>query len=149
MEASDSRNDPNLYLGVLDNEDVEACLSVLDPRDFDSNEPWFKLMCSVWYLSGGNAANAWAAWSAQDERYAGDRQEVMGRWRSLRRRPSNPITAAPLAAALVDAASSEAYDEETRNRAWTAYTALMDVLDDTFDKDTMRWQREEAVAWVL
>lgn len=79
--------------GAFEPEEIERALSHLDPEDYGSNDPWFELMCSVHWMSGGDAAYEFIKWSTSDPRYEGDGEDIQFRWDSLKHDHTQPIRA--------------------------------------------------------
>lgn len=77
--------DDGTRFGDVGIDGVEAMLAHLDPVNYGKNDSWFQLMCSVHFLSGGNAEDEWAEWCRGDPAYDSDADEakVRARWRSL------------------------------------------------------------------
>lgn len=69
--------------GEYSPEQIEAMLESMDPHDFDSNDPWFRLMQAVHQASGGDAREEFIAWSTSDPSYADNSGEIGLRWDSL------------------------------------------------------------------
>ena len=76
--------------GSLTIDQVEEGLALLDPLNYQTQDDWFGLMCSVHWLSGGDARQQWTEWSAQDPEYADRSGEVATRWDSLGRASASP-----------------------------------------------------------
>lgn len=62
---------------------IVAMLDSMDPSEFDSNDPWFKLMSAVHQATGGEARDEFIAWSTGDGQYADDGAIIGLRWDSL------------------------------------------------------------------
>ena len=71
--------------GTLTQDQVRAGLKELDPSKFAAYDDWFGLMCSVHWLSGGEARSEWLEWSARDETYGDQSEKVAIHWDSLNR----------------------------------------------------------------
>lgn len=71
--------------GTLTVDQVAEGLELLDPTRFQSYDDWFGLMCSVHWLSGGEARQQWMEWSAIDPSYADQMDKVAIHWDSLGR----------------------------------------------------------------
>lgn len=71
--------------GTLTCDQIVEGLNLLDPTRFQSYDEWFGLMCSVHWLSGGEARQQWMDWSAQDGEYADQYEKVAIHWDSLGR----------------------------------------------------------------
>ncbi|MEO1208429.1 MAG: bifunctional DNA primase/polymerase [Cyanobacteria bacterium J06638_20] len=69
--------------GEYSPEQIEAMLDSMDPHDFDSNDPWFRLMQAVHQASGGDAREEFIAWSTSDPEYSDNSGEIGLRWDSL------------------------------------------------------------------
>ena len=69
----------------LTQEQIEEALSFLDPSEFRDQEAWFGLMCSVHWLSGGEARELWIDWSIGDPKYEDHQEIIEMRWDSLGR----------------------------------------------------------------
>ena len=69
--------------GEYSPEQIEAMLDSMDPHDFDSNDPWFRLMQAVHQASGGDAREEFIAWSTSDPAYSDNAGEIGLRWDSL------------------------------------------------------------------
>jgi len=71
---------------------IERCLSLLDPCDFQNHDKWLSLMMSCHSGTGGDpeARETFTAWSTRDPRYAGDADQIRYRWNSLR--PDGGVT---------------------------------------------------------
>lgn len=66
-------------------EQIEVGLDKLNPADFSDQEEWFGLMCSVHWLTGGEALQTWIDWSTSDPHYADHEEIISLRWDSLSR----------------------------------------------------------------
>lgn len=71
--------------GSLTVQQIEVGLELLDTTLFQSQDDWFGLMCSVHWLSGGEARQQFVEWSARDNEYADQMEVVATRWDSLGR----------------------------------------------------------------
>lgn len=71
--------------GSLTVEQIEEGLGLLDTTLFKEQDYWFGLMCSVHWLSGGEARQQFIEWSAQDNEFADQMDTVAARWDSLGR----------------------------------------------------------------
>lgn len=64
---------------------VEDALSKLKADHFQDQDAWFGLMCSVHWVSGGEAKAEFISWSTSDLKYAGHDSIISDRWDSLGR----------------------------------------------------------------
>ena len=71
--------------GTLTPAQIAVGLDLLDVTNYRSQDDWFGLMCSVHWLSGGEARQEWIDWSLGDSEYADQGQVVATRWDSLNR----------------------------------------------------------------
>ena len=71
--------------GTLTQDQIRIGLSELDPCNFAEQDEWFGLMCSVHWLSGGEARPEFISWSARDDNYSDQTEKVGERWDSLGR----------------------------------------------------------------
>lgn len=71
--------------GTLTQDQIKIGLTELDPSKFAAYDDWFGLMCSVHWLSGGEARSEWLDWSARDETYGDQSEKVAIHWDSLGR----------------------------------------------------------------
>jgi hypothetical protein len=69
--------------GQLDQRQAEKALSRLDPRNFDTNEKWLKLMMAIHHATLGDARQEWIDWSISDPKFAHDAEHIGRRWDSL------------------------------------------------------------------
>lgn len=78
----------------LTEKQIEDALKLLAPETFRDQDAWFGLMCSVHWLSGGEARELWIEWSTGDPPYEDHREIIEMRWDSLGRdSDSNQIVA--------------------------------------------------------
>lgn len=117
-------DDPDIFRGLLNDAQLARLLAPLDARDYGDNRTWFPMLCAAWYLTDGKGVYPFIAWSTSDPNYSGDAREISTRWKSLRRRPDKPITAATIVKALRDTATPEATEMAAR---------FMDALDARFE----------------
>lgn len=71
--------------GTLTCEQIEEGLSVVPTDAYRTYDEWFGLMCSVHWLSGGEAREQWIDWSTRDPEYADQAENVAQHWDSLGR----------------------------------------------------------------
>lgn len=78
--------------GEVSVEQIERCLALLDPTDFQGHDKWLSLMMSCHSGTSGDpeAREAFIAWSTRDPRYAADGDQIRYRWNSLR--PDGGVT---------------------------------------------------------
>ena len=71
--------------GTLTPEQITLGLDALDATLYKGQDDWFGLMCSVHWLSGGEARQEWIDWSTSDPEYGDQHMLIATRWDSLNR----------------------------------------------------------------
>jgi P4 family phage/plasmid primase-like protien len=103
----DRSNDPKaLYDSdqeLISAEQLEDCLSWLDPEDFRDHETWFGIMCSSHHLTAGKGLEVFSHWSTSDPAYQEAGPIIKDRWQSLSVDKPEGITGATLYKHVLDA----------------------------------------------
>lgn len=71
--------------GSIEPEELERALKHIDPADFREHDEWLTLMMSCHWITGGEAREEFAVWSASDPEYDGHEGIIEKRWDSLSR----------------------------------------------------------------
>lgn len=71
--------------GTLTVDQAAEGLELLKPDDFRAYDDWFGLMCSVHWLTGGEARQQFVEWSTADPEYGDQTEKVSIHWDSLGR----------------------------------------------------------------
>lgn len=78
--------------GQYTQEQIAKALDSLDVTEFNSNDPWFKLMCACHHASNGDARSEWIEWSTSDPAFGDDAEMIGRRWDSLHKDKPEGIT---------------------------------------------------------